>query len=278
LIVRTELRNGPTDSTASMSQQAVAPVVHTLATPLQFPIVKSVLVLLRILDSYIECAAQLQAVGPEVINKTAELLGLFNHRTCQLLLGAGATHMGIKRITSAHLAIASQCVGLVMSQIPVVRYALAARLPKQHHFLLSIFDTLLNDYTNHQREIFAKLVDILRGMTEKACGDLTRGDWPRDDSSQPEVEKSITDICKAATSLHSVLTDYCTVQQRDQVFASIAQMTTQIISKYFSRIDMTKKSHARVVGSNVAHIIQRLRSLAGVDSTACKELEVFVQR
>ena len=70
------------------------------------------------------------------------------------------------------------------SQIPVVRAALSARLPKQHIALLNVLDTVLNvcarqlslsyhladwlicpaeqDYVNHQKEIYSKLVDIVR--------------------------------------------------------------------------------------------------------------------
>jgi hypothetical protein len=75
---------------------------------------------LDIIESYIEVAAQLQAIGPEIVNKMVccfsffttlrslpwlnsllmllqvEILTLFNSRTCQLLLGAGATHLGLK--------------------------------------------------------------------------------------------------------------------------------------------------------------------------------------
>jgi hypothetical protein len=67
-----------------------------------------------------------------------EILTLFNSRTCQLLLGAGATHLGLKgqrvceltaraarasgsllfvQITSVHLALASQCIALVYAQV-----------------------------------------------------------------------------------------------------------------------------------------------------------------
>lgn len=35
----------------------------------QFPIVKSVLNVLEIIESYIEVATQLQAIGPEIVNK-----------------------------------------------------------------------------------------------------------------------------------------------------------------------------------------------------------------
>jgi hypothetical protein len=48
-----------------------------------------------------QCATQLPAVGPDVVNKLVEILTLFNSRTCQLLLGAGATHLGMKTVSSS---------------------------------------------------------------------------------------------------------------------------------------------------------------------------------
>jgi hypothetical protein len=47
-----------------------------------------------------------------------ELLKLFNSRTCQLVLGAGAMHLaGLKSINAKHLALSTQCLGFAMSQV-----------------------------------------------------------------------------------------------------------------------------------------------------------------
>jgi len=66
---------------------------------LKFPVVHSLLVLLRIIGQYIECSSQLQAVGSDILNRLVELLQVFNSRSCQLVLGAGAMHLsGLKSV------------------------------------------------------------------------------------------------------------------------------------------------------------------------------------
>jgi hypothetical protein len=71
-------------------------------TFLRFPAVPSLLLLLKLLGQYVQCAAQLQAVGSDILNRLAELLQMFNSRSCQLVLGAGAMHLsGLKSVSQA---------------------------------------------------------------------------------------------------------------------------------------------------------------------------------
>lgn len=71
-----------------------------------FPVVPSLLTLLRVIASYLHCAVELPSVGPDILNRLVEILKLFNSRTCQLLLGAGARQVaGLKSITATHLAL-----------------------------------------------------------------------------------------------------------------------------------------------------------------------------
>jgi vacuolar protein sorting-associated protein 54 len=55
----------------------------------------------------------------EVVQRVVEILKLFNTRTCQLVLGAGAMQVsGLKSITSKHLALASQVISFIYTIIP----------------------------------------------------------------------------------------------------------------------------------------------------------------
>jgi hypothetical protein len=62
----------------------------------------------------------------------------------------------------------------------VLRRALGNRLPKQHQALLStLLDNVEKDYRTHQKEIYTKLVDILKGLLDKTCRDLVNAEWPK---------------------------------------------------------------------------------------------------
>jgi hypothetical protein len=60
----------------------------------QYHAVQSALMLLKILTEYLDVAEQLPAMATEVVHRVAEILKLFNSRSCQLVLGAGAMQVG----------------------------------------------------------------------------------------------------------------------------------------------------------------------------------------
>jgi vacuolar protein sorting-associated protein 54 len=97
----------------------VAGELHTFAD--------AVLPLLGALSAYLALADKLPNARVEVGLKAAELLKLFNSRTCQLVLGAGAVNMaGLKTITIRNLAVTLRSLGLVSGVIPEVTLGTAA--------------------------------------------------------------------------------------------------------------------------------------------------------
>jgi len=149
----------------------------------KYAVCPSVLSLLEQVALYLECAAYLQPVGAtfagEAAMKLLDLLRTFNSRTSQLVLGAGAMHTArLKSITAKHLALSSQCLGLVVSQLPNIRKAFAAKIPEKQHALLVDLDTKIpSDYLYHQREIHTKLVHIVRDLGEFCCKTLLKCPW-----------------------------------------------------------------------------------------------------
>ena len=74
------------------------------------------------------------AKTPKEERKKADLIlvppgQVFNSRTCQLVLGAGAlAAAGLRSITAKHLALAAQCVGAVMALHPSLSAAFTGPL------------------------------------------------------------------------------------------------------------------------------------------------------
>ena len=62
---------------------------------------------------------------------------VFNSRTCQLVLGAGAlAAAGLRSITAKHLAMAAQCVGAIMGLHPALAALLTGPLPHSRRAIL----------------------------------------------------------------------------------------------------------------------------------------------
>eukprot|EP00472_Partenskyella_glossopodia_P008114 CAMPEP_0197529640 /NCGR_PEP_ID=MMETSP1318-20131121/29050_1 /TAXON_ID=552666 /ORGANISM="Partenskyella glossopodia, Strain RCC365" /LENGTH=440 /DNA_ID=CAMNT_0043085179 /DNA_START=40 /DNA_END=1362 /DNA_ORIENTATION=- len=247
---------------------------------LKFHLVGSTLILLKMISRYVECAAQLKGVGSDVLNKLILLLQLFNSRSCGLVLGAAAIQTaGLKNINVTHLALASQSLGLVISQIPVVRDALTSHLPRQHRVLLDNFNAVKGDYERHQQEIFNKLVHIIQQLAEGAMKNLVESPWAQG-REQPKikVEKGIKLLMKQTASMHNKLSSLIDEKQRDQIFRAIANVYTNTTKEYLSRLfDKGNSNVRKKVSAQVQHILSRLRSLAGLGRNACDTLEVFLE-
>lgn len=69
---------------------------------------------------------------------------MFNSRTCQLILGAGALQLvGLKTITTKNLALASRCLQLIIHFIPLIRNHFTNHLSVKQTNMLKHFDSVL---------------------------------------------------------------------------------------------------------------------------------------
>ncbi|KMZ64859.1 hypothetical protein ZOSMA_349G00070 [Zostera marina] len=95
------------------------------------------LIMVKMLSEYIDICKFLPTLSSEVVHRVVEFLKVFNTRTCQLVLGAGAMQVsGLKSITSKHLALASQITSFIYTIIPDIRKVLFLKIPESRRGLL----------------------------------------------------------------------------------------------------------------------------------------------
>lgn len=157
-----ETSAGPAGSSPGTPDGGHAPTPTICVDGKQYVCVAAALMLLRCLARYVDVATELPSVSTEVLHRTCEALQLFNGRSCQLVLGAGALRTaGLKSITAKTMATASQSLALVAALVPHVRAILALRLPPaRHSLLLTALDRAASDVQLHRSELHAKLVAI----------------------------------------------------------------------------------------------------------------------
>jgi vacuolar protein sorting-associated protein 54 len=134
-----------------------------------YKLVWSCLLLVEMVMKDISCAAHFQTLATSMVGKIVELLRLFNTRSTQLVLGAGAIHSSakLKSITVKHLALVTQCLGMMISLLPHIYAALMAQLPAKQHMLLTDLDKIKHDYADHSEKVLTKFVNILSGIVER---------------------------------------------------------------------------------------------------------------
>merc|ERR1719461_1500821 len=128
-----------------------------------FIFVDSALALLTAVSDYCLLADQIPQASTEIGQKTSELLKLFNSRTCQLVLGAGAVSVaGLKTITIRNLAVTRASLALAALLIPGVKQHLmqlaTSATEKQSTSLARNFDNAAKDYQEHLTELDKKIV------------------------------------------------------------------------------------------------------------------------
>lgn len=172
----------------------------------RYKVVWSCVLLISMLMDYLNVAANFPTLTMDVMQRVVDLLRLFNARTTQLVLGAGAIHAAarLRSITAKHLALASQCLGLVMVLLPHVRAALSAHLQaKQQAFLVEL-DRIKQEYMEHHEKILAKFVAIIGEVVANTAAStvLKETDW---DNMGTSSCRFVEDVIKGVSTMHKVL-------------------------------------------------------------------------
>ncbi|XP_071789704.1 vacuolar protein sorting-associated protein 54-like isoform X2 [Asterias amurensis] len=227
----------------------------------KYSIVGTVLLLLKMIAEYCQCAIDIPSVTADILTRLIEILQMFNSRSCQLILGAGALQLvGLKTITTKNLALTSRCLQLVIVFIPIVRDFFALKLPAKMQGLLKNMDKILKDYNDHVQEISNKLVNIMDDSFRQLLSM-----W---EVKAPVPSTCFREVCKRVRKLYEAIADLLPPEQ---------------IKVLFMRLNVSFKTHLRdalirskvkndggpkhgLVTSDLAFYTEFIQSLDGLDS------------
>ncbi|CAM9617148.1 unnamed protein product [Discosporangium mesarthrocarpum] len=254
-------------------------------------VVWSALVLVEMVAGFLRFSAHFPAITTDILSRVSELLRLFNSRTTQLVLGAGAIHSSarLKSISAKHLALCSQSLGLVRALLPHARAALAARLSPKHQPLLVEMDRAAEDYRDHRDKILRKFVSMIEELLEARSAALKSTDW--DDPSAKgsaggrgaggtEPCQFTADVRKGVMAMHNVLQQQLPPEQLQDVFHRIFTLLNRKVPECFERDGMppsTAAGRQRIL-DDVGFMANALRTLRGVDATALHLEQAFEAR
>ncbi|KAG0942041.1 hypothetical protein G6F57_004640 [Rhizopus arrhizus] len=218
-------------------------------------------------QDYIKCILNLENIL--VVQKLLELLKLFNSRVCQVILGAGAMQSaGLKNITAKHLALASQSIGVMVVLVPKLKECMESYVSSKQANLLSEFDRIVNDYTNHQNEIHTKLVAIMNERFTAHVKAMQSIQWDEEEKegvvgkhANVYMETLVTETIR----LHKVLSKYLPIDDLKFIMSKVFDSFTTQFSKEISTMDIkTDKGKDRLI-KDINFFMHRLKSLQHVD-------------
>eukprot|EP00736_Rhodelphis_marinus_P004795 Rmarinus@m.6072 len=229
-----------------------------------YVIVGTIVILFKTIANYLEYIIAMPALVKDVLHHVIQLLKHFNQRTCHLVLGAGAMQtVGLKSITAKHLAIASQTIGLVISQLAHVRCAFAVRLPAEHHIFLNDMDKVQQDLVEHRQDIFSKIVHIMKAERTPNQLDPLTVTWSNVTSgnSNSDISPVVAEMVKKAVVLNKIMSPILQKQEIQYVFSRVISGFNQRISDAISDLKQVTPPQAKRVRADVEHYVVSLRSV-----------------
>lgn len=181
------------------------PVRSAIIDEQKYIIPKSAFIVLRGIERYENLIAGIPGMTQEITTFLLDYLGLFNSRSQQLILGAGATKTaGLKSIITKHLALASQALSFVTALTPHVR-EFVRRHSAGSGGLMTDFDKMKREYQEHQAGIHDKFVDIMSGRATYNVKLMKNIDWDALPNAGALVNGYMETTVKETTTLHRVL-------------------------------------------------------------------------
>ncbi|XP_068729722.1 vacuolar protein sorting-associated protein 54-like [Montipora capricornis] len=225
----------------------------------RFAVVGTVLLLINMLVEYCQCVDDTPMLVTDIMNKLFETLKMFNSRTCQLVLGAGALQLvGLKTITAKHLALAAQCLEVVTIHIPVFKGHFEQRLPPKQYVLLSQFDQILKDYNNHRQELFSKIVNLME--------EVFRSIFSKWEVKAPMPSQSMRSAVKQVTKLHESLSPVLPEAHIESIFRDIKRVFKDILAHKLDKLGVSNDGGPQhgLVTSDLAFFKESLKNLGGL--------------
>ncbi|DBA02352.1 TPA: LOW QUALITY PROTEIN: hypothetical protein N0F65_007171 [Lagenidium giganteum] len=230
-----------------------------------FKVVWSVLLMLEIVMNYMSCAANFPVLATDVLQRSIEIFRLFNSRTTQLVLGAGAMQIArLKSISARHLAVASQSLELSMTLIPHIKAALAAHFTDRQKLLLEEFDRVLRDYAEHNDKIFSKFTSIVEDQM-KRCLENVSNEIDYDSSSTAVPSKPMNVIAQSTLKLYSVLAPVLPSPQMKDIMTRVFDMFTQKLPELYKRVQPKTAAGKKRVIDDVSMFVQNFAEVQVVE-------------
>lgn len=186
--------------------EGVKRYTHAYVGAHKFILPESGLLVLCEIESYLRLVTTLpDSLVPELAMSLIDFLKLFNSRTFQLILGAGATRSaGLKSITTKHLAMASQALSIMVTLIPYIRECVRRHTAVgQGSAVIAEFDKLKRTTQEYKTEIHDKLASIMSDRATSHVKTMKKIVW--DEPCHSDGPYYMETLCRETTVLYKVL-------------------------------------------------------------------------
>ncbi|KAJ5146456.1 Vacuolar protein sorting-associated protein 54 [Penicillium bovifimosum] len=210
--------------------------------------------------------SMIQDIAPHLL----DILKLFNSRSSQLILGAGATRSaGLKNITTKHLALSSQALSFVIALVPYVREFV--RRHGQANPLMAEFDKVKRLCQEHQSGIHEKLVDIMSSRSSVRVNAMKKIDW---DAKGAAVNPYMETLAKETGTLHRVLSKHLPDMTVSMIMVPVFHSYRDQWMKAFDEADVKTEAGKKRMQADIEHFRSKLSKIEGASEVGDKLLDL----
>lgn len=237
--LRNSKENRPNDGANSSNKTAndsttdyVPPSGGVVFDEETFVVVGSSLTMVKVLADYCEAIAEMPTYAQDWNSRVIELFKVFNSRSCQLILGAGALQLvGLKTISVRNLALVIRSLQLIVKVLPLVRDEMDFVLPDDRKHLLRHFRQVEIDYANHIGEIVSKLASVIESYTMQLLSQ-----WEaKAQAPSKEFQQMCQHLLKFHNGLHGILKD----EEVKELFKKVHNNLKSDIKKQLVKLAIT---------------------------------------
>lgn len=217
---------------------ATAKVRSAIIDDEKYILVKSAIAGLQGIEHLEHLVAGIPSVTAEVATSIVEYLKLFNSKSSQLILGAGATRTAsLKNITTKHLALSSQALSFMITLIPYVREFVRRHLHSASNSTLAEFDKVKRLYQEHQSGIHDKLVEIMSGRATTHVATMRKIDWDKDTGDESHAGATASmymeTLTKETSTLQRVLSKHLREPEVKMIVGAVFESYREQLGRAF---------------------------------------------
>ena len=221
--------------------------------------------------------AGIPSMTNEVTISLLDYLKLFNSRSSQLILGAGATRSaGLKNITTKHLALSSQALSFVTSLIPYIR-----EFVRRHQInaqgLMIEFDKIKRLYQEHQAGINDKLVDIMSNRATTHVNAMRKINWDASATSEA-VSPYMETLVRETATLHKVLSKHLPDMTVRSIMNPVFSNYREQWHKAFGEVEVKTSAGKERIVRDLDYFKARMDKLDGADGIGEAVAEVLTDK
>ncbi|XP_067943654.1 vacuolar protein sorting-associated protein 54-like isoform X2 [Watersipora subatra] len=214
LLTHCELCEQLTMSDEVADSDSPVTLAHISLANRRFVIVGSALALVKMTIEYCTCLEDLPKSAPDILSKLTEIIKLFNSRSSQLVLGAGALRLaGLKTITAKNLALLQSSLELMLHYLPLIRGQFSVYLTESKALMLRHLDHEAEEYRQHIKVVREKTREIASGMIDSCVNQ-----W---EIRPPMPSLCFRTLCKQLKKFYEALCDVIEPSQLQQLFRDV---------------------------------------------------------